>query len=236
MALGVGAAVGLISPSPTGRSERICLARRLPRPIAHPPRLLPGHFTAREARAQTGFGVADQKTKGRTPGPCARKRVGTDGQTAPAPASPARRHSARALPSQELSRDSPYPSGGFTGGGVYPGLPAAAQGPGARPPPALTRGSRAGLRRGRPTHGFPRRPHCRLPGRRLSRPHRAHEEAEAQRGPRSTQGHTAGRWQGWGLKPACGPNPPPHLCLWEGSRMKSSPGPGPPDPLIRTTW
>lgn len=68
-----------------------CLPRRLPRRIAHPPRLLPGHFTAREARAQTGFGVADQKTKGRTPGPCARKRVGTDGQTAPAPASPARR-------------------------------------------------------------------------------------------------------------------------------------------------
>lgn len=154
MALGVGAAVGLISPSPTGRSERICLPRRLPRRIAHPPRLLPGHFTAREARAQTGFGVADQKTKGRTPGPCARKRVGTDGQTAPAPASPARRHSARALPSRELSRDSPYPSGGFAGDGVYPGLPAAAQGPGARPPPALTRGSRAGL--------APRAPHARV--------------------------------------------------------------------------
>lgn len=208
-----------------------CLPHRLPRRIAHPPRLLPGHFTAREARAQTGFGVADQKTKGRTPGPCARKRVGTSPCQPGAPGTRPGLYLPGNFPETALT-----PRGASLEAGCILGSPLQRRGRGLghrRPSPGAPGPA---SRRGRPTHGFPRRPHCRLPGRRLSRPRCAHEEAEAQRGPRSTQGHTADRWQGWGLKPACGPNPPPHLCLWEGSRMKSSPGPGPPDPLIRTTW
>lgn len=156
MALGVGAAVGLISPSPTGRSERIwrCYPGQMP---AAP--LIPRGSS--QDTSQPGKPGPRRASESRTRKPRAGPRDRVPGSAwalmgrrhQPLPARRAG-HSARALPSRELSRDSPYPSGGFAGGGVYPGLPAAAQGPGARPPPALTRGSRAGL--------APRAPHARV--------------------------------------------------------------------------
>lgn len=238
MALGVGAAVGLISPSPTGRSERIwrCYPGQMP---AAP--LIPRGSS--QDTSQPGKPGPRRASESRTRKPRAGPRDRVPGS---AWALMGRRH--QPLPARRAgTRPGLYLPGNFPETALTPrgasleagcilGSPLQRRGRGLghrRPSPGAPGPA---SRRGRPAHGFPRRPHYRLPGRRLSRPHRAHEEAEAQRGPRSTQGHTAGRWQGWGLKPACGPNPPPHLCLWEGSRMKSSPGPGPPDPLIRTTW
>lgn len=228
-----------------GRNERIWRCYPGQMPAAPPfmadnssPKAPPRTLDSQGSQGPDGLRSRRPENRGPDPGTVcqeARGRRRADGTSPCRPGMPGTRPRLR-LPGN-LSRDSPYPSGGFAGGGVYPGLRAAAQRLRSQPPPALTEGSRhPASRRGLPAHGFPFRPHCCLSRQRLSRPHSAHEEAEAQRGQHRAQGHTVGRWQGWGLKPACGPNPPPHLCVWEGSRMKSSPGPGPPEPLIRTTW